>query len=300
MYSAQGCQIIESGDLKIIIVDLQQIMVANLMIQIGKMKKEEVDESLLRHMILNSIRSFKTAYSSDYGEIVIACDSKNSWRREAFPYYKANRRQQREEEQLFDWKLVFESFGKIKEELKQFMPYRLVQVEGAEADDIIATLVHKFGPEGKRILILSGDKDFIQLHNYMGVEQYDPVRKKKIYHAYPDLYKQEHIIRGDKGDGIPSILMGDNSLVLRERQKPLRESKINSWLGKRPEEYCDHMSLQRWYRNQLLIDLDMVPKSISEKIIQEYESQAGKDRKSILNYFIKHRLKNMMEKINDF
>jgi hypothetical protein len=283
-----------------IVVDLQQIMIANLMIQIGKMKKEEVDESLLRHMILNSVRSFKTAYGNDYGELVIACDSRNSWRREAFPYYKANRRQQRDEEQLFDWKLVFEAFNNIKQELKEFMPYRLVQVEGAEADDIIATLVHKFGPEGKRILILSGDKDFIQLHNYMGVEQYDPVRKKKVYHSSPDLYKKEHIIRGDKGDGIPSILMADNSLVVRERQKPLRETKVAEWSGKSPEEYCDQIMLQRWYRNQLLIDLDKVPETISAKIMSEYESQAGKDRKHIMNYFIKYRLKNMMEKINDF
>jgi len=275
-------------------------MVANLMVQIGKMNKDEVDEPLLRHMILNSIRSFKTAHSGDYGELVIACDAKNSWRREAFPYYKANRRQQREEEQLFNWKLVFESFGNIKQELKEFMPYRLIQVEGAEADDIIATLVHKFGPEGKRILILSGDKDFIQLHNYMGVEQYDPVRKKKIYHAYPDLYKQEHIIRGDKGDGVPSILMGDNSLVVRERQKPLRETKVADWSAKRPEEYCDGQMLQRWYRNQLLIDLDKIPETLSEKILSEYESQAGKGRKHMMNYFIKFKLKNMMEKINDF
>lgn len=283
-----------------IIVDLQQIMVSNLRAQFGQMKKKEVDEPLLRHMILNTIRSFNMAYRNNYGELIIACDARNSWRREAFPYYKANRRLQREEEQLFDWKLVFEFFANIKQELKEFMPYRLVQVEGAEADDIIATLVHKFGPEGKRILILSGDKDFIQLHNYMGVEQYDPVRKKKVYHSSPDLYKKEHIIRGDKGDGIPSILMADNSLVLRERQKPLRETKVAEWTGKSPEEYCDQIMLQRWYRNQLLIDLDKVPETVSANIMNEYESQAGKDRKQMLNYFIKFKLKNMMEKINDF
>lgn len=282
------------------IVDLQQIMVANLRAQFGQMKKKEVDEPLLRHMILNTIRSFNMAYRNNYGELIIACDARNSWRREAFPYYKANRRLQREEEQLFDWKLVFEFFANIKQELKEFMPYRLVQVEGAEADDIIATLIHKFGPEGKRILILSGDKDFIQLHNYMGVEQYDPVRKKKVYHSSPDLYKKEHIIRGDKGDGIPSILMADNSLVLRERQKPLRETKVAEWTGKSPEEYCDQIMLQRWYRNQLLIDLDKVPETVSANIMNEYESQAGKDRKQMLNYFIKFKLKNMMEKINDF
>jgi len=283
-----------------ILIDLQQIMISNLMIQIGKMNKDEVDESLLRHMILNSIRAFRTQYSNEFGEIVIACDARNSWRREAFPYYKASRRQTRDEQQLFDWKLVFESFGKIKEELKQFMPYRLINVEGAEADDVIATLVNRFGPEGQKILILSGDKDFIQLHQYMGVEQYDPVRKKKINNTNPSRFKQEHIIRGDKSDGIPSILMADNSLVIKERQKPLRETKVAEWSQKRPEEYCDQIMIQRWYRNQLLIDLDLVPEKIQKSIIEEYDSQQGKGRKHIFNYFMSHKLKNMMEKINEF
>ena len=134
----------------------------------------------------------------------------------------------------------------------------------------------------------------------MGVEQYDPVKKKKITNTNPSRFKQEHIIRGDKSDGIPSILMADNSLVIKERQKPLRETKVAEWSQKRPEEYCDQIMIQRWYRNQLLIDLDKVPETVSANIMSEYESQAGKDRKHIMNYFIKYRLKNMMEKINDF
>lgn len=283
-----------------IVIDLQQVMVANLMAQVGKMKKDDVNEDLLRHMILNSIRAAKMKYSNKYGEIILACDSRHSWRKDAFPYYKANRKMKREEDTIIDWKTVFEAFAKIKEEVKTFLPYRLIQVDGAEGDDVIATLVNKFGPEGERILILSGDKDFVQLHQYIGVEQFDPVRKKVVRKASPAAYKAEHIIRGDKGDGVPNILMGDNSLVIKERQKPIFDKKIQQWIKMKPEEYCDDNMLRHWYRNQLVIDLDNVPKDLQEKILEEYEKEAGKNRKHILNYFIKYKLKNLTEAINDF
>jgi 5'-3' exonuclease len=283
-----------------IVVDLQQVMVSNLMAQIGKMKREDINEDLLRHMILNSIRAANKTYSDKYGELVLACDSRHSWRKDVFPYYKANRKEKREEQTVIDWKVVFESFSKIKEEVKSFLPYRMIQVDGAEGDDVIATIVHKFGSEGERILILSGDRDFVQLHQYSGVEQFDPVRKKVVRKPSPSLYKAEHIIRGDKGDGIPNILMGDNSLVIKERQKPIFDKKIQQWVKMKPEEYCDEKMLRHWYRNQLVIDLDNVPKNLQEKIMEEYEKEAGKNRRNILSYFIKYKLKNLTETINDF
>lgn len=274
-------------------------MISNLMMQIGNHKNAELDESLLRHMILNSIRSYKSKYGDKYGEMIIACDSRDSWRRETFPYYKAHRRQAREESDM-DWSAIFTYLAKIRLELKENFPYRVVEVVGAEADDIIATLVHTFGPEGARILILSGDKDFVQLHTYMGVEQYDPVRKKKITNNNPERFKAEHIIKGDKGDGVPNILMADNSLVLRERQKPIFQKKLDAWSTKKPEEFCNELMLQRWHRNKQMIDLDCVPKHIQEQILIEYEGEAGKGRKNMFNYFMSHKLKNLMEVINDF
>lgn len=274
-------------------------MISNLMMQIGNHKNAELEESLLRHMILNSIRSYRTKYGDKYGEMIIACDDRGSWRREYFPYYKANRRTARDESEM-DWTLVFETLAKIKLELKENFPYRVIQVETAEADDVIATLVHKFGPEGTRILILSGDKDFIQLHTYMGVEQYDPVRKKKITNNNPDRFKAEHIIKGDKGDGVPSILMADNSLVLRERAKPVTQKKLDAWSDLKPEDFCNELMLQRWYRNKQMIDLDCVPKNIQEQILVEYEGEAGKGRKKMFNYFMTHKLRNLMEAISDF
>ncbi len=159
------------------IVDLNQVMISNFMAQIGNHHNIKIEEDLLRHMILNSLRSYNAKFRNQYGEMVIACDDTRSWRKNLFPYYKANRKRDREKSEL-DWNAVFEILNRVRSELKEFFPYRVIQVETAEADDIIGTLCHQFGNTSEKILIISGDKDFRQLQTYMNVRQDDPVRKK--------------------------------------------------------------------------------------------------------------------------
>lgn len=283
-----------------IVLDLQQTMISNLMMQLGKHTNVELEEGLLRHMVLNSIRSYKQQFGNQYGELVIACDDKNYWRRQLFPYYKANRKKAREQSDI-DWKTIFEFLNKMKEELKDFFPYRVIQVDTAEADDIIATLVQKLAvPAFESILILSGDKDFIQLHKYSNVVQYDPVRKRWVQHNDPDKYLQEHVMKGDQGDGIPNFLSSDNCLVIGQRQKPLRQSKIDQWLDKQPELFCTEEMLRNYKRNQQLIDLKYIPVDIQAKIIEQYNNQSDKKRDKLFNYFIKNKLKNLMESVGEF
>ena len=150
------------------------------MVEIGNRRGEDIalDVNLLRHMVINSIRSLKNKFEGEYGELVIACDNKNYWRKKIFPYYKANRKKAREESGL-DWPMIFDTINLIKEELKAIFPYKVVEVETAEADDIIATLVMR-SQKDSPLLILSGDHDFIQLQKYKGVRQFSPVTKKFI------------------------------------------------------------------------------------------------------------------------
>ena len=169
-----------------IIVDLNQTMLSNLMAQLGNHLNAQVEENMVRHMVLNAIRSYKHKFGDEYGELIIACDNTNYWRKQIFPYYKANRKKAISESEL-NWKTIFDCMSKIRAELKEYFPYRVIDVETAEADDVIATLCETFGAtpgmiNRDKILILSGDKDFIQLHRYTNVSQYDPVRKKWIKH----------------------------------------------------------------------------------------------------------------------
>jgi hypothetical protein len=284
-----------------IILDLNQVMISNLMVQLGNHTNHQVEEDLLRHMILNSIRLYRQKFSSEYGELVIACDDKNYWRRKVYPYYKANRKKAREKSEL-DWTKIFEALNKIRAELREVFPYPTIQVDSVEADDVIATLCSLRGAtvSSERILILSGDKDFNQLQKYGNVEQFDPVRKKWIKTDDPYKYVQEHIMRGDTGDGIPNFLSDDDTFVSDKRQKPLTQKKIDAWLGKDPSEFCDDTMLRNYKRNQQLVDFEFIPEDVKTRILDEYKAQSGKTRDRLFNYFIQNKLKNLMEVIGDF
>jgi hypothetical protein len=281
-----------------IIVDLSQVMLSNLMMQIGNHTNAKIEENMVRHMVLNSLRSYNTKFSDEFGEMIIACDNTNYWRKQLFPYYKANRKKNQEKSEM-DWKAVFECLNKIRAELKEFFPYRVIDIESAEADDIIATLVGD-ADYGTDILILSGDKDFIQLHKYSHVKQYDPVRKKWIKHDDPDRYLAEHILKGDSGDGVPNVLSPDNCFVVGERQKPLTQKKIDALIELGIEGKVDHPMARNYYRNKQLIDLSMIPNEVKIKILESYEAQSNKGRDKMFNYFISNKLKNLMEHLGEF
>ena len=283
-----------------ILLDLSQVMISNIMTQVGA-HTDAIQPDLVRHMVINTIRSLKTKYSKEYGELVIAADAKKYWRREYFPPYKGNRKADREKSSI-DWHALFEILNQIKQELKDNFPYRVVQVDGAEADDVIGTLCMEFGSElnnGNRILILSGDKDFVQLQRFGNVSQYDPVRKKEIVSNNPELFLKHLTLSGDRGDGVPNVLSPDNSIIDGLRQKPLRETKINELLNADFDSLPEEIK-RNWNRNSMLIDLRCIPQNIRNSILQEYNSQANKPRDKMFNYFIQHKMKILMENIGDF
>lgn len=280
-----------------IIVDFNQVMISNLMMQIGNHTNIPIEEGLFRHMVINSLRSYKQKFGDEYGEMIIACDDKNYWRKQIFPYYKANRKKNREESEL-NWTNIFDIFNKIKQEIKDNLPYPVIQVDTAEADDIIASLV-KHTNDAHKILILSGDKDFVQLQTQSNVKQYDPVRKKWITHDNPERFLVEHILKGDVGDGIPNVLSDDDTFVADKRQKPLTQKKINK-IYNDGAVLLDSATDRNFMRNKHMVDLSMVPGSIQTEVINKYLSEQGKDKSKLFNYFINYKLKNMMENIGDF
>lgn len=282
-----------------IIVDLSQVMLSNLMMQLGNHTNAEIEENMVRHMVLNSLRSYRNKFSDEYGELVIACDNKNYWRKQVFPYYKANRKKSQEASEL-DWAAIFECMNKIRAELKEFFPYKVVDIETCEADDIIATLCKHCDEE---ILIMSGDKDFIQLHTYSHVKQYDPVRKKWIKHDDPKKYKREHILRGDAGDGVPNVLSDDDTFVTNgKRQKPLTQKKIDAMLDMfgNLSAQVDDNTRRNFQRNVKIIDLSVIPESVEQRILDEYNNLENKSRDKLFNYFVSNKLKHLTEHIQEF
>lgn len=281
-----------------IIFDYQQIAISNLMEQIGS-SKSSVDENLVRHMILNTMRTYVKKFKESHGpEVVIACDNRNYWRREYFQHYKAGRKKARAASG-HDWTSIFESLNKIRQELKDNSPYKVIDVDGAEADDVIGTLVQKYSANEK-IMILSSDKDFAQLQRYPNVEQYSPILKKYIKEPFPLVQLKQLIIRGDKGDGIPNILSADDCIVTATRQKPITEAKIIKWLNQEPKEFCTDEMLRNYNRNEMMIDLTKIPEKIRLDILNTYETAKGKTKQEFMNYMIANRLKNLIEVAQDF
>ncbi len=282
-----------------ILLDFSNIIVGSIMVSHKIPDTERFGEDFIRHLVLNSIRSYRNKYKNKYGEIVICTDFHSSWRKEVFPYYKAHRKVERDKQKAekgMDWSALFETINKIIIEIDTFFPYKVIRVEHAEGDDVIAVLSRTFK---EKSLIVSSDKDFSQLYKYKWIRQFSPMKQKMLNSIDPIMYLKEHIIRGDKGDGIPNILSDDDCIVSGVRQKSISKKKIVNWLNQDPHDFNDEMK-RGWIRNKILIDFDLIPKNIAKAILEQYNEEKKYQQGQLVNYFIKNRLKYLMENMGDF
>ena len=262
---------------------------------------------MVRHMVLNSIRGYVHKFKHEYGdEIIVAVDGPDPWRRGIFEHYKAKRREGRDNDNK-DWESVFGLIHTIKEELRDNFPYKVIQLDNVEADDIIATIIKRTTKKwfNEKYLIISGDKDFQQLQKYPNVKQYAPIQKKFIETDSPQEYIYEHILRGDTSDGIPNFLSPDDTFINGIKQKPIQKKKLNGWIdslmrGNEPSDFCNEYHMRNFQRNQRLIDFDYIPDNLEDDIYKQYESVTVSNRSKILPYLINNDLKELIGKIEEF
>ena len=282
-----------------ILVDLNQVLISNYMAQTRGQKAPNID--MFRHMVLNSIRGYNLKFKEEYGRPILCADSANPWRREYFPNYKYQRKQVRLETQESSdkWDDLFDIITVVRQEIKENFPYMVLAIDNAEADDIIAILCREAHNNKEKVMIVSGDKDFIQLHKYDEVKQYSPIQKKFVEDEDPVKYLHEQIIKGDRSDGIPNILSDDNVFVTGENQQPIHKKRLREWaeLDNIP---LGSITRLNYNRNKKLIDLGEIPISLQEEIINTYRSYEIPNSSKLLQYFIDHKLKNLMTNINDF
>ena len=281
-----------------ILLDYSQIALSNIIIQ--KLN----DEDLIRHMILNSIRMYNKRHRDVYGQMVICADGKNTWRKQYFPEYKAHRKKGRDDSGL-DWQEIFRVLNMVREEIQQNLPYKVMHMDRCEADDIIGALVYnsqEFG-QHENIMIISSDKDFIQLHKFKNVKQWSPIQKKQVMRKNPRSYLFEHICRGDPGDGIPNILSDDDTFITDKRQSPLRQNIIDFYMEN--NDHGQEMNMteevyRNYQRNKMLIDLNEIPEDIYNTIVNKFNEQKPAHRMKVLNYLIKKRCTNLIESVEEF
>lgn len=280
-----------------ILLDNTQIILSTIFTQYNYSdnREELFSEDTVRHIVLNTYRYYKNKFGEQYGNLVICDDAGDSWRKDVFPYYKASRKKTRETDG-HDWSKIFDAMNKIRKEVRENFPYKVMWVERCEADDIIATLCMNFNAKEK-ILIVSSDKDFQQLQRYMNVKQYSPIHKNFVYCENPQNFLKEHILRGDTSDGIPNVLSDDDTFVVEgKRQKPLSQKKLELIIENIPE----YLRIN-YNRNQKLVDLSYIPKEYVERILQEYAIEPKvKGKEKLFEYFTKNKLANLMEVIDEF
>jgi hypothetical protein len=258
---------------------------------------DELDENKYKFMIYSTILSYMKN-KRKYGDMILCFDSRKNWRKSVFEYYKASRRKSRKEDTKIDWVSIFKVIDATKLDLNNYFPFKCIEVENAEADDVIGILSKHIQDKS---LIISSDKDYFQLQRYNWISQYSPITKKQVKPAgSPSNYLREHIIRGDKGDGIPNFLSVDNIFVEGGRQAPITKKKLDSWFGKDPKEFCDETMLRNFQRNELLIDFDKIPKEIENTILESYANSVIHKKSKLLNYFIENRFKEFISKIDNF
>lgn len=285
--------------------------------------KGVVDQSFLRHLVLSSLLHIQRKHTRKYGdEIVLACDARHCWRRQYFAPYKWSRHQSRADDG-FDWDSIHGSLNQIQQEIKDHFKYIVINVDGAEGDDVIGVMANyaytrsqeqplEFGGlildgqpdtiDRHPTLIVSSDKDYGQL-GYIA-EQYDPRKKIFITSTDPDHSLRHLIINGDVGDGVPNILSDDDVFMTKgKKQKSIMKKKVIEWNGMTEQELkaSDPVINQNWERNNTLVNLrDKTPPEIASQIISQYLEQQNKKSNGLMDYFFKHRLSKLMQDIQEF
>lgn len=296
-----------------IILDYSQVALSNIFQFQSDLKKNTNNPeavNIIRHAILTGLKFYKKKYGAEYGELVLACDGKQYWRRDIFPYYKAGRKASREKSDL-DWKLVFDTMSTIRDEVADHFPYKVIHIDRAEADDVIATLCkwtqtngsvdHGMFEEKQKVMIVSSDGDFKQLHKYDNVEQYSPIQKKKVQCDNPIAYLAEHIAKaGD--DGIPNVLSPDDVFVTEGvRQSKMTKAKLERFVTMGRDAAENDEQRRNWDRNNFLINLDNIPRDIEERILDAYiNNKPSGDKMSIYNYLIRNKCRLLLDEVEEF
>jgi len=278
-----------------IIIDYNGIAISNIVTQ-----KLDIDENLIRHMILNSIRMYRSKFKDKFGEVVIASDAGNNWRYQAFPQYKASRKKNRKESKM-DWNEVFRITNMVWDELTENFPYKTIKVNGCEADDIIGVLAYNTQEFGQHedVMIISADKDFAQLQKFDNVSQFSPMQKKYIKVEHPRKQLLELILKGDTSDGVPNVLSGDNVFVDGERQTPLRKPVMEALMEDPSSQGPD--VLRNIQRNRKLIDLSSTPQELKDEILSCFNSQDKYEyRGKVFPYLVEKRCRRLIDDIKDF
>lgn len=306
-----------------ILIDFSQLAITTLLGHLKGDKTTEITMSMCRNLFLRAILEYKRKYEKRFGNVVIAVDGNNYWRRQVFPDYKCSRKKSKEDSG-YDWKKISENINTMQMELSRFFPYTVVRTPDAEGDDIIGVLVewsqkNNLVTEGlfespKDIIIISADGDLSSLTKYKNVKQFSPITRKEVTLSEPvEIFCLNHVLTGDSTDAISNILSPQNFFKLKEnsdelmRQKPVTAT-IKKFYCDQILEYGEVKNFRspeeeiRFRQNETMVLMSHIPENVKHGILDEYELQNSKNktRKHVLQYLISAKLQNLIDEAENF
>lgn len=235
-----------------------------------------------KYLVFNSI--YRMLYKERIHEVILALDSP-SWRKIVYPLYKAHRAKKKEESKV-DWDLFHLKKNEFLDEIKTYLPIKVIGVNRAEADDILGTLInHK---KTENAIVVSMDADYLQLSGKCRI--YSPIKKEFVKVADPEKFLLYTSLCGQKKDNIFNVKTPHNWPDTKKKP-PLGEKGIDKMILNREldtfldtpivyefdnedgQKYSETVLPRKMYElNRKLIDFDCTPKVMSEKTLEVYEN----------------------------
>lgn len=297
--------------MKKVLVDFSQTAISSVAVFANELKGGD-PKNMIKHIILNQLLGLKRRFG---GQLIICCDSRSYWRRAEFPSYKGHRKHSKDAGFL-DWTMVYEVLGEMKQELSEFFPYKVLEVAGAEADDIIPVLISYFDEnelvntglieEPAEIVIVSTDGDYSQLQKYRQVKQWNNVTKKMLVSKNPKQDLIGYICQGQTKDNIPNVCTSDKWAADRAadipaRASPFKTSRLIDFYNRGYDACLNEDEKRNYRRNELLLDFDKIPSSVQGDIIRSYHStEITSSKKKIYDYLLGKRMKLLIASHSDF
>ena len=248
----------------------------------------------VRNIMIGDIQEYEKLYGKTFGRMVICIDSKPYWRSKVQPAYKQSRTKAKAKSDI-DWDVFGADVAQIHQDLVEYSNYIVIDIKGAEADDVIAVLAEYASSKGEPTTIISSDKDMLQLQTrHKDVFQFSPNRNKLLTLENTEYDLLSHILKGDVSDCIPNVFSPDNHFMI-EGDKPRQKSITKKIIADAREHYPDNMdkcelldevAQTRFKQNQELIDTTYTPGELQKSIISTYK------RKSLINR--EHRIDELL------
>ena len=290
----------------VILFDFNNLLFRNVFSKDINIHSTDPDWMLWRYNVYNSVYQSIWKHRT-VKEVILAVDDKNSWRKAYFRRYKESRKKQRDKSDV-NWKELFENIENIVADLRHHMPFKVIKIRSAEADDVIGVLATVLRDN---CVVISNDEDYLQLCSDR-VKIYNPGKKEYTVCDDPQgfIHKKSYI--GQKKDDIFNIITpsdwGETEETTGKRKPGFGEVAYRKVLNEGFDEWLDKRHINKWYgeidvkenlkRNKILMDFNYIPQTIKGRIIDAYNNYTFPPPSNIYQFFKKYNMRGFLEDYN--